>query len=108
MPMLWGDDQNKELFEFYRTLINIRKNESALRRGTRETIFVTDEVIAYRRMDNGNSVLCVMNISDKTSDLELDITESKLLLGTSSECRIQVEGGRKRILLLPCSGVILK
>lgn len=114
MPMLWGDDQNKELLEFYRALINIRKNESALTQGTRETIFVTDEVIAYRRVENGSSILCVMNISDKASDLELDIPESNLLLGTNSECRIQLAGGKtssplgKRIHLPAGSGMIIK
>ena len=108
LPMLWGDDQNKELFDFYRMLCNVRKNESTLTRGSRETIFVTKEVLAYRRIEGSNSVVCVMNIADKPSELELDIAESSLLLGTSSECRIQVEGGKKRIFLVPFSGMILK
>jgi glycosidase len=108
MPMLWGDDQNKELFEFYRALINIRKNESALKRGRRETVFATEEVLAYRRMGNGNSILCVMNISEKTSDLVMDISESTSLLATGSDCRIQTEGGKKRIFLPPYSGMIIK
>jgi len=108
MPMLWGDEQNKELFEFYRALINIRKNESALTRGTRKNIFVTDDILAYRRTDGEKSIVCVMNISEKLSELELDITESTLLLSTSSDCRIQVAGGKKRILLPPHSGMILK
>jgi len=96
------------LFEFYRTLISIRKNESALTHGTRENIFATDEVLAYRRVDGTNSVVCVMNISDNTSELELDITESAPLLSTNSDCRIQVSGGTKRIFLPPHSGMILK
>ena len=108
MPMLWGDDQNKELYDFYRELCNIRKNESALKRGIRETILATVEVLAYRRVDNGDSVLCVMNISNKTSDLEMDITEITLLLATSSECKIQVGERVKRIILPPFSGMILK
>lgn len=119
MPMRWDDNQNKELFDFYRELVNIRKNESALRRGTRETIFATEEILAYRRVDHGNSVLCVMNISDKASDLEMDITESVSMLATNSECRIQLEGdaqrpkgvskgGKKRIFLPPYSGLIIK
>jgi glycosidase len=108
MPMLWGDDQNKDVFDFYCKLISIRKNESALTRGTRETIFVTDEVIAYRRAHNGISILCVMNVSDKTSEPEMDITETTPLLATSSDCRIQDSGEKKRILLPPFSGIIIK
>jgi cyclomaltodextrinase / maltogenic alpha-amylase / neopullulanase len=114
MPMLWGDDQNKDLLEFYRALINIRKNESALTHGRRENIFTTDDVLAYRRMDSVNSIVCVMNISDNASEVELDITESTLLLGTHSNCRIQASGSRtssplgKRIVLPSHSGMILK
>lgn len=108
MPMLWGDDQNQELLEFYRALINIRKNESALTHGTRETVFVTDEVIAYRRAHNGVNLLCVMNISDKAYDLELDIPESNLLLATNSGCKIQAAGGKQRIHLPAGSGMIVK
>jgi cyclomaltodextrinase / maltogenic alpha-amylase / neopullulanase len=108
MPMLWGDDQNKDLLGFYRELINIRKNESALRRGSRETVFVTDEVLAYRRIDDGNTVVAVMNISEHVCELELDVPESTLLLATSSECGIQAEGGKKRIFLPPCTGMIIK
>jgi glycosidase len=108
MPMLWGDDQNRDLFEFYRALIQIRKSESALVHGKRETLLASEEVLAYRRADGNNSILCVMNISEKVSELELDITESNLLLTTNSECRIQAEGSLKRLLLPPFSGMIVK
>lgn len=108
LPMLWGDDQNKDLFEFYKELIQVRKSESALRHGTRETIFADEKVIAYRRVDGGESVVCVMNISDTETELELDIQESNLLFSTSSECRIQDEGSLKRILLPAFGGMIIK
>ena len=108
LPMLWGHEQNKELFEFYRTLISIRKNESALRRGTRETILATDEILAYRRVEGNSTILCVMNVSEQTADFELDISESTPLLATSSECGIQIEGKKKRVSLPPFSGMIIK
>lgn len=108
MPMLWGDDQNRELFELYRELIRIRKTESALRHGTRNNIFVTEEVLVYRRADGGNSILCAMNISEKAMEFELDVAESSSLLTTNSNCRIQAEGRVKRIVLPPFSGAIVK
>jgi glycosidase len=108
LPMLWGEDQNMDLLEFYRKLIMVRKGESALTHGTRETIFANEDILAYRRTDGANSILCVMNVSEKESKLELDVEESTLLLGTSSDCRIQVQGGKKRILLPAFSGLILK
>jgi glycosidase len=96
------------LLKFYRALCNIRNAESALRGGTRKTIFADGNVLAYRRVDNEGSLLCVMNITDKTSELELDITESKPLLATSSDCRIEADGRMKRIFLPPFSGMLLK
>lgn len=108
MPMLWGDDQNRNLFDFYRELIKIRKSESALRHGTRKSIFVTEEALVYRRADGNGSLLCALNISEKTAELELDVAESNLLLGTNSEIEIQNDGRVKRIVLPPFSGGIIK
>jgi glycosidase len=108
LPMLWGEDQNRDLFEFYKSLVQVRKDQAALTHGTRETIFVNDEVIAYRRVHENESVVCVMNVSESAVEMEMDIRESDLLLGTSSECRIQVEGGQKRIFLPALGGMIVK
>ena len=108
MPMPWGDEQNSDLLEYYKALIRIRKNEPALAHGTRENIFVTEDVLAYRRTDGTSSITCVLNLSDKTADLEMEFTESGLLLGTHPDCRIQVEGGKMRIVLPAHSGMVLK
>ena len=108
MPMLWGDDQNKDLLEFYRALIRIREEQAALTRGTRENIYITEDVLAYRRVYGTDSVVCVMNISDHASEMDLELTESTPLLGTHSDCRIQESGDKKRIFLPPHSGMILQ
>jgi cyclomaltodextrinase len=108
MPMIWGDDQDRDLFEFYRQLIQIRKSESALVHGKRETVLVTEEILAYRRVDDKQGVLCVMNISEKTMEFELDVTESNPLLMTKSDCKIKDDGVKKRFFLPPFSGMIVK
>jgi len=108
MPMLWGDEQDKELFEFYRQLIQIRKKESALVHGKRETVLATEEILAYRRVDDKQSVLCMMNISEKAIEFELEAAESNPSLMTKPECRIQAEGSLKRFFLPPFSGMIVK
>jgi len=108
MPMLWGDEQDKNLLAFYRQLIQIRKSESALAHGRRETVLATEEVLAYRRVNEKESVLCVMNISEKAMEFELDIPESSPLLMTKSDCRIQVEREKKRFFLPSFSGMIVK
>lgn len=108
MPMLWDDDQDSDLLDFYRQLIKIRKSESALTQGKRETVLATEEILAYRRMDGDNSILCLFNISEKPSEVELEVAESNSLLMTNSECSIQIEGRMKRFLLPPFSGMIIK
>lgn len=108
MPMLWGSGQNRDLFEFYRQLIQIRKNESALRHGTRENIFVTEEVLVFRRADGNESLLCALNISEKATEFELEVAESSPRLTTNSGCRIQAEGRVKRFFLPPFSGMLVK
>ena len=108
LPMVWGEAQDRDLFDFYCKLSDIRKSENTLKRGRRETVFSTAEVLAYRRLEIGESVLCVLNVSEVTSDLDMDVTESNPLIGTAPDCRVHVEGNRTRIHLPPFSGVILK
>lgn len=108
MPMLWGNDQNRDLFEFYRQLIQIRKDESALRYGTRETILAAEEILVHRRADGNGSLLCALNISEKAMEFELEVAESSPKLMTNPNCRIQAEGGKKRFILPPFSGMLVK
>ncbi|GAB4460305.1 MAG: alpha-amylase family glycosyl hydrolase [Anaerolineales bacterium] len=108
MPMLWGADQNRDLFEFYRQLIQIRKDESALRHGRRETILAAEETLVYRRANGNESLLCALNISEKAAEFEVEAAESSIRLATNSNCRIQAEGSRKRFFLPPFSGMIVR
>jgi glycosidase len=108
LPMIWDEDQNKELLEFYRDLCRIRNNESALRVGTRETVFVNEDVLVYRRRAEGGNILVAINVSQNVATLELGVPESSLELGTSSGCTIQPQGSLKRIVLPPYSGMIVK
>jgi glycosidase len=108
MPMIWGDEQDKDLLEFYRQLIQIRKNETALVSGKRKTIFATEEVLAYRRINNTEGVLAIMNISERSVEVEMEVAESSLLLSTNSYCAIQAKGSLKRFFLPPFSGMIVK
>jgi glycosidase len=50
-PMLWDGDQDRELLAFYRELIRLRRDEPALRRGSRRTIAATATTLSYARED---------------------------------------------------------
>jgi glycosidase len=108
LPMIWGDDQDRDLFAFYRDLIALRKTHSALKQGPRAIIYTDDQILAYRRSHEGESLVIVLNISEQETFLELDLTEFTPGFATSSECKVQVEGGRKRIVLPAFGGMVLR
>jgi glycosidase len=108
LPMIWGEEQDRELFTFYKDLIALRKNHPALRRGVRRTIFSNDQMLAYRRSTVEESLVIVLNISEQNANIEVDITESTLFFVISPEVEIRLEGGRKRILLPPFGGIVLQ
>lgn len=108
MPMPWGSEQDRDLLDFYRNLIAIRKQEHSLTEGNRETVFVNDQVLAYRRTHGGTSLVCVMNIADQPTQVELDIKETNLLFSTSPDCTLHAEAGRTRLNLPALGGLILK
>ncbi|HET6822692.1 MAG TPA: alpha-amylase family glycosyl hydrolase [Anaerolineales bacterium] len=107
LPMLWGEQQDRDLFAFYKALIALRKSHPALRQGTRETLHADERTFAYRRSNGEESPVTVLNISDSENSLELKITESTLAFATSPECRIQDEGGKMRLVLPPLGGMVL-
>lgn len=68
---LLENDENKNLFEYYKTLIELRKNNSAFH--TPNIVFFHEDsengVLAFQRFDdNGNIAVIVINLSD--NDLE--------------------------------------
>jgi cyclomaltodextrinase / maltogenic alpha-amylase / neopullulanase len=108
LPMIWGPEQDGDLFTFYKDLIELRKAHSALRRGTRANLYTDDKLLAYRRSEGEKSLVAVLNISEQEASLELDLEESTQAFATSSEYKIQLEGNKKRISLPPFGGIVFR
>lgn len=108
LPMLWGEEQDRDLFKFYQDLIAFRKNHLSLRAGTRANIYADNKILAYRRSDETESLVTVLNISAQEGILEMEMAESKLIFATSAECDMQSEGNQRRILLPPFGGIVLQ
>ena len=49
LPMLWGDDQDKDLLAFFQRLGRLRAESPALRRGSRRTLRADKDVLVYER-----------------------------------------------------------
>ena len=106
--MIWGEGQDLNLLAFYKELIGLRKNHSSLRRGIRTTVHADDRVLAYRRSDDKESLVSVLNVSGQESMIELALTETTLAFATSAECKLHAEGETKRIVLPPFGGMVIR
>lgn len=71
--------QSKEIFEHYKTLINIRKERKALSQGLMLSLLVDDEreIYAYSRFsDNGDCVIVVVSKGDLLGDVVIDLADT--------------------------------
>jgi glycosidase len=85
-PMVWADYQyepethhpfglerptdtvevDEELFQFYKSVIKLRKEHESLRRGKYKTVFIDDEkyIFAFERFTNSETIRVVFNTSE--------------------------------------------
>ena len=108
LPMIWGEKQNKDLFAFYKELIQLRSSNSALKRGIRQNIFANEKILVYRRTDEQGSLVTALNLSEQEQTVELELAESFILFATSPECRVELAGGKRRIHLPALGGMLIK
>ena len=67
LPMLWGEEQEEELLDFYRWLVHFRRDHPVLWRGGRETVHLdaSANTYAYIRKDEQEAIIVALNVSDK-------------------------------------------
>lgn len=83
MCMVWDDDkQNKEIYNFYKKLISIRKENEELRYGNYKTLCAEGSIICFERKYMDNSIVVVINNSDKSAKISIhDIIGKRDILG---------------------------
>lgn len=72
-PMLWGDEQDDELYAYFYYLIQLRRNHPVLWRGRRRTLYLDSPggAYAYVREDGHETMLVALNLSDRPRDLAI-------------------------------------
>ncbi|MDT8304645.1 MAG: alpha-amylase family glycosyl hydrolase [Anaerolineae bacterium] len=72
-PMLWGDDQDTKLHDFYHWLVHFRRDHPVLWRGKRRTLHVDagDGILAYTREDDHERLLIALNAGDEPRTLQV-------------------------------------
>ncbi|MCM0649496.1 alpha-glycosidase [Clostridium swellfunianum] len=76
--MIWDEEkQNRDLFDFYKTLSKIRKENKALIYGDFKTLYKDKNVIVFKRSIQGEQIIIILNNSDEHHSLKLDEVNGK-------------------------------
>jgi glycosidase len=72
--MIWDSKKwNKDIFDLYKKLIQIRKDNSILTEGDFRFIYAKNMVIGYERFINDNKLVIFINNSNKS--VHIDVTQ---------------------------------
>jgi len=103
LPMLWGGDQDTDLLEYYRRLILLRRDISALKTGRIQIVEADRDRLTFTRGDN-KELLVVLNLSTKKQKVDTFDQWNKILLQTNTD---DVMVGKLEITMAPLGGAIL-
>lgn len=98
---------NKQLFNYYKKLISIRKNSAALNYGEFRTVFVNKDVYAYKRFTNDEEVINVFNNSNDVHNIVLE-ADGKTAADLYNNIKYDIENNKLSIELKPFDRCILK
>ncbi|MGZ5025044.1 MAG: alpha-glucosidase C-terminal domain-containing protein, partial [Chthoniobacterales bacterium] len=103
----------KELFDFYKHAVALRRGSEALNHGE-FSVLATDDVqrtIAFLRRSPNESLIVVMNRDDQKSTIDLHVSAAKLkpvfvTRGELDAIQSQSSAEGARVTLPPLSGVV--
>ncbi|MFT9487057.1 MAG: glycoside hydrolase family 13 protein [Tepidibacillus sp.] len=109
---VWDEkEQNRDLFDYYKKLIQIRKSNLELTHGDVETVLIDEinQVYAFARNYEGKSAVVVINSLQKEQEIEISVAKKtgkvKDLLTKET---YPVKDGKVKVKLAGYQGVILK
>lgn len=105
--MLWDENrQNKDLLQYYKKLIRLRKEHNALCLGDFKTIFTDENIYGFRREYDMDIIDVYINNSDK--DVSFGIESQKEVTDIFTGRKFKSNCGKITIELGAKKGVILK
>jgi glycosidase len=74
-PMLWGEEQDRDLLDYYRWLIHFRRQHPVLLDGKRQTLHVDAAAgtYVYVRINGDETVWVALNLSDHARDVAVNV-----------------------------------
>jgi glycosidase len=103
LPMLWGNDQDTDMLEYYRQLIRLRSELSPLKRGKIEIVSADKDRLVYTRGEAGE-ILVVLNLSLNHQKVDLLNQWDKIILQTNPG---DVQIDKSKLTMAPLGGAIL-
>jgi neopullulanase len=109
----WDNSKwDSTMLGFYQRCISMRKAYPALRDGGFKVLYAQNEVLAYLRNNDEEKLLVVLNRSDETRHVDIDVQgslpEGGVLQHVLAKGEMVVQGGFVRDLIIaPISGVVL-
>ncbi|OIR13253.1 neopullulanase [mine drainage metagenome] len=70
-------DEEKDMLQYTKTLANFRKHSSAITKGKLMQYIPDDGLYVYFRYDNNQTIMCVMNTSDKEKQIDFKKYEER-------------------------------
>ena len=97
--------EQRELFDYIRRLMRLRKELDPLRHGNLVNLYVSSQQYAYARTTERDSVLVVFNNDSRTAQVEFDLDQVRLPRGATLSDRLglskelKVSDGRLHVSL---------
>jgi cyclomaltodextrinase / maltogenic alpha-amylase / neopullulanase len=110
-PMIWHPEkQNRELFEWYRHLIAIRKNHPALRTGQFATLLADDEkdLYVFERSDSSEKLIVAFNYSAQERKGSVAMEKGAVAHELISKESLPLTGKKLEIVLPAYGGKIFR
>jgi cyclomaltodextrinase / maltogenic alpha-amylase / neopullulanase len=106
-PMLWGNEQDADLLEFYTSLIALRRKSTALRSGSRESVLVDKDVLVFSRKHGSEEILTALNVSNDFRSVNINRKPLQEVISTEPDCKSFNTGESIELSLPPTSGMLL-
>ena len=106
--MEWQEEkQNKELLNWYKTFIRLRKEHEAIRKGSYRSVLISDEndFLAFERTLNNERIIVMINKGDSVFMIDAKDLEDGTDLITKEKIKSVTNG---QIAIGPCSVKVIK
>ena len=102
--MIWDvEKQNTKLFNLYKTMISLRKNNKVLIYGDYKTVYCKGNVLVFKRSYEGDTLLIAINNSDEEYNLNIPLGDTAVDVFTFDETKLN-----NKLILAPMGFKILK